>query len=111
MKKIIVFVGFAILGLLIQQTAKAGGDAAAGKEKAALCATCHGADGNSPSPEFPILAGQYADYIVAALQQYQDGRRTNAIMMPFAINLTKQEMEDLAAYFASQEGPLQVLQK
>lgn len=98
-----------IATLLLASPAFAGGDATAGKAKSdQVCAACHGADGNSPSPEFPILAGQYRDYLVEALKQYQDGRRTNPIMLGIAKPLTAQEIEDLAAYFASQPGPLKV---
>jgi cytochrome c553 len=101
-----------LLSLLTSATAQAGGDAAAGKAKAdQVCAACHGADGNSPSPEFPILAGQYRDYLVQALGQYQSGQRTNPIMQGIAKPLTAQEIQDLAAYFASQQGPLKVARR
>lgn len=83
--------------------ATAAGDAAAGKEKSKVCAACHGADGNSVSPQFPILAGQWASYIVKSLEEYQSGARKNPIMAPNATNLSAQDMEDLAAYYASQK--------
>ncbi|MCP5155364.1 MAG: cytochrome c [Ectothiorhodospiraceae bacterium] len=82
------------------------GDAMAGKEKAAQCVACHGPDGNSPSPQFPKLAGQHADYIVRALTDYATGARKNAIMAGFAANLTERDRADLAAWFASQSGDL-----
>jgi cytochrome c553 len=75
-------------------------------EKAAVCAACHGADGNSPSPEFPILAGQHRDYLLQALQQYHAGSRSNPIMAPQAKGLSKDEMRALAAWFAAQPSPL-----
>jgi cytochrome c553 len=83
---------------------EASGNAAAGQKKAAqVCAACHGPDGNKPSaPDQPILAGQYYDYLVRALGDYKNGRRTNAIMKGFAGQLSKQDIEDLAAWFASQ---------
>ncbi len=84
--------------------AAAGGDATAGKTKSAACASCHGPDGISPQPNFPILAGQYPDYIVRALKDYKSGERENAIMKGFVTNLTEQDMHDLAAYFYSQKG-------
>lgn len=86
--------------------AQAGGDAAAGQEKAASCAACHGATGVSPTPMFPTLAGQHETYLAVALKQYRDGERKNATMAPMAAALSDQDIKDLAAYFASQEGPL-----
>ena len=82
----------------------AGGDAAAGKNKVQVCAACHGADGNSISPEFPRLAGQHADYLEKAMQRYKNKTRTNAIMNGFAANLSEQDIVDIAAYFSSQKG-------
>jgi cytochrome c553 len=88
--------------------ANAAGNAEKGKEKAAqVCVACHGADGNKPStPDQPILAGQHYDYLVRALTDYKSGRRTNPIMKGFAAPLSKQEIEDLAAWFASQKSSL-----
>ncbi|MCB1734190.1 MAG: cytochrome c [Gammaproteobacteria bacterium] len=86
------------------------GDAAAGKTKSATCAGCHGADGNSAAGAgFPRLAGQYPDYLVQALKAYKSGERKNPIMSGFAAGLTDADINDLAAYFASQKG-LEVLQ-
>lgn len=78
------------------------GDPEAGKSKAAACAACHGQDGNSPSPEWPKLAGQHPGYIVAQLKQYQSGERQNAIMQGMAASLSEQDMRDIAAYYARQ---------
>ena len=88
--------------------AQASGDAQAGKAKAAqVCAACHGAEGNKPSaPDQPVLAGQYPDYLVQALGDYKSGRRSNPIMKGFAAQLSKQDMEDLAAWFSSRPTPL-----
>ena len=79
------------------------GSAAAGKVKAASCAACHGADGNSVNPQWPKLAGQNPGYIIAQLTYFQDGERVNDIMKGMAANLTQQDREDLAAYFSSQK--------
>jgi cytochrome c553 len=95
--------------LLAGSGALAQGDVAAGKEKSAPCAACHGADGNSQAPTFPILAGQHANYLVRALEDYKSGARNNPIMAGFAAALSKQDREDLAAYFSSQKGPLTVV--
>lgn len=77
---------------------------AAGKEKSKTCAACHGPDGNSAAPDFPRIAGQHYDYLVKALSDYKTGERKNAIMAPQAANLTKRDIEDLAAYFSRQQG-------
>jgi cytochrome c553 len=86
----------------------AGGNAESGKAKAAqVCAACHGPDGNKPSaPDQPVLAGQYEDYLVKALNDYKSDKRKNPIMKSFASQLSKKDMEDLAAWFSSQKSPL-----
>jgi cytochrome c553 len=88
--------------------AHAAGDAGSGKTKAAqVCAACHGPDGAKPSaPDQPILAGQHADYLVKTLKDYKSGKRTNPIMQGFAAQLSVKDMEDLAAWFASQKSSL-----
>ena len=86
----------------------AAGDPAAGKEKAATCAACHGAEGVSKDPSNPILAGQYDSYIQQALKSYRSGARENAIMAGFATQLSDQDIADLAAWYSSQNGPLRV---
>jgi len=81
----------------------AAADLAAGKAKATeVCAACHGADGNSAAADFPRIGGQYADYLAKALRDYKSGQRKNAIMAGFAQALSKQDVENLAAYYASQ---------
>src|SRR5438094_8843509 len=93
-----------VIGAALAFNAQAGGNAEKGKQKAAqVCAACHGPDGNKPSaPDQPVLAGQYEDYLVRALSDYKNGRRTNPIMKGFAGQLSKQDIEDLAAWFSSQ---------
>ena len=88
--------------------ATAKGNAEKGREKAAqVCVACHGADGAKPSaPDQPILAGQHYDYLVKALSDYKSGKRANPIMKGFASTLSKQDIEDLAAWFASQRSNL-----
>ena len=80
----------------------------AGKKKAAqVCAACHGPEGKTPAaPENPILAGQYYDYLVRALSDYKSGKRANPIMKGFAASLSKQDIEDLAAWFSGQSSGL-----
>lgn len=80
------------------------GDPLKGKEKSAVCAACHGADGNSPTPAFPRIAGQHEDYLLQALLAYKRGERKNPIMAAQVENLQKQDLADLAAWFGSQKG-------
>ncbi len=96
------------LVLLCAATAQAGGNAAAGKAKAAqVCAACHGPEGNKPAaPENPILAGQHPDYLAKALRDYRAGKRSNPIMKGFAASLSNQDIADLAAWFSSQSSIL-----
>ena len=108
MKKRLVIAAFAAgasLGLMMQPAA-AKGDIAAGKEKSALCVACHAEDGSSPQPAFPRIGGQYASYLERALLDYKSGVRQNPIMTGIVAQLTEEDMANLAAYFASQKGPL-----
>ena len=99
----------AALGLTVVQ-AHAAGDVMAGKAKAAeVCAACHGTDGNSENPIYPIIAGQHASYLRQSLRDYKSGARQNAIMQGFAGQLSDQDIDNLAAYFAAQSGPLYTL--
>ncbi|MCC6136089.1 MAG: cytochrome c4 [Candidatus Contendobacter sp.] len=81
----------------------AAGDATAGKAKSALCVACHNPDGNSTNATYPKLAGQSADYLNKQLMEFKSGARVNAIMLGMVATLTPQDMEDLSAYFASQQ--------
>ncbi len=78
------------------------GSVEAGRAKSATCAACHGIDGNSVTPDWPMLAGQHASYIVRQLQAFKNGERTDVTMKPFADLLSDQDMLDVAAYFAAQ---------
>ena len=102
MKKL---VKIAMLGVAVTMSTQvmAAGDINAGKKKAAVCASCHGADGNSPSDAFPKLAGQGAGYLEKQLAKLKSGERQNALMAPMVANLSEQDMADLAAYFASKK--------
>ena len=81
------------------------GDPKAGAEKSGLCQGCHGADGISVDPTtFPNLAGQFAGYIFKQVQDFQLGNRNNDTMSPMAATVTeRQDIKDIAAYFASQK--------
>lgn len=79
------------------------GSAQAGQAKAAVCAACHGADGNSTAnPEWPSLAGQHTVYLERQLQAYRDAQRPDPGMQSFAQSLSEQDMLDIAAYFSAQ---------
>lgn len=79
----------------------------AAPEKAALCAACHGPGGGKPiMPEYPVLAGQYANYLEHALHEYKDGKRKNPVMAAQAAGLSTDEIKSLARYFEAQESPL-----
>ncbi len=92
-----------LLALASTGVAQAAGDMEAGKAKSAVCAACHGADGNgSANPLFPKLAGQHPRYIVKQLRDFKSGARKNDTMAPMAASLNDQDMENVAAYFSSQ---------
>ena len=80
--------------------ASAAGDADAGQAKSAVCGACHGADGKAIQPTYPNLAGQHASYIAKQLTEYRDGGRVNALMSGQAVNLSDEDIQDLAAYYA-----------
>jgi cytochrome c553 len=88
----------------VSGSALAAGDAEAGKTKAEPCKACHGEGGVSATGDFPILAGQNADYIVHVLGHYKNGKRKNPIMQGQVANLKPQDILDLAAWFSSQQG-------
>ncbi len=76
-------------------------------EKAAACAACHGEGGAKPIlPDYPVLAGQYANYLEHTLLEYRSGVRKNAIMQAQAAALSDAEIKALAQYFQRQAGPL-----
>jgi cytochrome c553 len=108
MKKFIMTV---LLGLSAVATANAAeGNAEAGKSKTAMCAACHGADGNSLVPMYPKLAGQSASYLVKQLTEFKLGMtsagkagRVDPVMGGMAMALSDQDMADVAAFYASQK--------
>jgi cytochrome c553 len=80
--------------------------AKSGQEKSAVCAACHGSNGDGDNTTYPKLAGQYESYLTQALKDYRSGDRANPIMAGFAATLKIADIEDLAAWFASQQGGL-----
>ncbi|MGE0583394.1 MAG: cytochrome c [Steroidobacteraceae bacterium] len=74
-----------------------------------VCVACHGGDGVAVLPEYPSLAGQHADYIERALEEYKKGARKNPIMAGFVTTLTEDDIKALAAYFSSQSPGLETV--
>jgi cytochrome c553 len=91
-----------LLASTITGPALAAGDPETGKEKSANCVACHGADGNSVNPEWPKLAGQNEKYLAKQLGYFQHGERENSTMSGMAADLSEQDIDDVAAYYASQ---------
>jgi cytochrome c553 len=107
MKALLLTTGVALAGALASTAC--GADLAAGQAKAKeICQACHGMDGNSPTADYPKLAGQYPDYLAKALRDYKDGKRKNPIMAGMAAPLTPQDIDNLAAYYSSQPAVLEV---
>ncbi|NRB37845.1 MAG: cytochrome c4 [Pseudomonadales bacterium] len=102
MKKLIL----SVLMMAAAGSAMATGNAEAGKNKAAQCSACHGADGNSPAAMFPKLAGQHEKYIIKQLNDVKkkpenDGRSIPE-MAGIVPGLSDQDIADIAAYYSAQ---------
>lgn len=79
----------------------------AAPEKAIICAACHGPGGAKPIlPEYPVIAGQHANYLAHALHEYKDGKRKNPVMSAQGSTLTDAEIKALALYFSEQPTSL-----
>lgn len=74
------------------------------KSFTAVCASCHGADGNSGVPAYPKLAQQHPEYLVKQLQEFKSGKRKNAIMQGFAAALSEEDMRNIAWWAASNKS-------
>ena len=83
--------------------AHAGGDAEAGKAKAVICSACHGVDGNSINPLWPHLAGQHEAYLAKQIRAFKSGERTDPTMAPMMLMVKEEDIDDIAAYYASQK--------
>jgi len=95
----------AFLLLALPHAALAEGDPSAGRVKAYTCTGCHGIPGYKnayPTYNVPKLGGQNATYLIAALNEYRSGERKHKTMNPQAQSLSTQDIEDIAAWFASQ---------
>ena len=81
------------------------GDPVAGKAKVALCVSCHGPAGNSVNPAWPKLAGQHARYTAKQIHDFKAGvTRSDVLMAPMIAGLSDQDIEDIAAYYATQSS-------
>jgi cytochrome c553 len=90
------------LALTCISTAALAGDVEAGRIKSAMCASCHGVDGISMSPLWPNLAGQKEQYLIKQIKAFRDGTRQDPMMAPMVAALSDADIENLAAYYASQ---------
>jgi cytochrome c553 len=101
MKKVTILLSL-ILGWAHTAYVSAAGDAAAGEALTATCAACHGADGNSPAPAFPKLAGQGEKYLLKQMKDIRDGARPVPTMVGQVDNMTDEQLANIAAFYASQ---------
>jgi cytochrome c553 len=90
-----------------QAQAQGQAQATAAPPKTQACVACHGPEGKSTQPQYPILAGQTARYLYLQLRDYQEGRRSDPQMSPMAAGLSREEMREMADYFAKQKPPPQ----
>ena len=96
--------GFFLVLLLLPVIALGAADPERGRRVAAVCAPCHGIDGVSPAPSFPILAGQHAVYLESAIRAYRANQRPDAVMAGAVVTMTDQDIADVSAYYAAQTG-------
>lgn len=117
MKNLVKSSLIAIAMTALVPSAMAAGDAAAGESKAAACAACHGADGNSPAPNFPKLSDLGEKYIAKQLRDIQawdaapeDKKEKTGRAVPEMVgqlnNMTDQDLQDIAAFFSSKPRQL-----
>ena len=91
------------LAALALASASAAAQSPAAPAKAAICAACHGEGGNATITLNPILAGQTSRYLYLQLRDFQEGRRSDPQMSPMVTGLTREELRELADYFAAQK--------
>jgi cytochrome c553 len=100
----IALVGALLIAFVCGSLAHAA-DAAAGKEKAELCAGCHGDNGISQTEGIPSLAGQQDQFIQWQLVYFRAGSRKNEQMQPIVEQINNEDIRNLGAYFASLTPP------
>lgn len=95
-------------GVLLALALAAQADVAAGKAKAAAaCAMCHGPLGQSMQPGVPNLAGQQEVYVAEQLRHFRNGKRVNEVMTVIAKPLSNEDIDNLAAWYASLQVQVQ----
>ena len=97
----IKIVAAGLVALCLNSGIATGGDVAAGKSKASICAGCHGPKGVTANPAWPNLAGQNVGYFIAQIKAFKNGNRKNELMTPMAQALSDEDAANLAAYFKS----------
>jgi cytochrome c553 len=98
---------FILVASVLAGPAFAAGDADRGQQKSQVCQACHGPDGNGVGdPQYPVIAGQYTDYLTHAMNAYKTGERSNVVMQGFMQTLNDQDIEDLAAFYSRQASKL-----
>lgn len=98
---IVVLTAFTLLAAQTHAESLVDGSIEAGKAKSMTCTACHGAEGNSSLPTWPNIAGQGASYIVAQLNAFKNGLRSDPLMAPQAMMLSEEDMRNIAVYFES----------
>lgn len=99
--------GLAFVLALALTTAPANAVDAPQEQLIAVCESCHGAKGAAPIvPSYPVIAGQYENFLVRSLKSYRSGERKNALMNGQAAALSDEDIKSLARYYSRQEGPL-----
>jgi len=98
---IYLLTAFMLFAAQAQAESLVDGSVEAGKAKSMTCTACHGAEGNSSLPTWPNIAGQGASYIVAQLNAFKSGSRTDPLMAPQAMMLSDEDMRNIAVYFES----------
>ena len=89
-----------IAGTTLIGTSWAAGDPDTGRAKAGVCAGCHGTEGISSNDLWPNLAGQKQGYLVVQIRAFRDGERQSDMMKPMVVNLSDQDIDDLAAFYS-----------
>ncbi len=96
------FIFILMSALMFSSTSVMAGDAAAGKAKSVVCASCHGPTGVSVNPVWPDLAGQQELYLAKQIKDFRDGDRKDPLMSPMAAALSDEDIANLAAFYAAQ---------